>query len=740
MNSVLRQLNRWRLRERLIRLAWGLGRWFAIVGTVLLFACLADWIIDRYAGSQTWRDVRKSSWVFAPADLLSIGETPFWWFRVPLTAAQLALAAILAYVFLVRPWSRTPPIDDFAINAEKAFPEFDHRLVTAIQLNRPRADTRGMSRILIGEVTREAGEIASRHNVMSLVDYRRLGWAAAVAAPVLLIWGAFFAAKPALATILLKRQALLDVEIPRSIQLENLTPDVWPTGSEVTVRFRVTGQFEDGKVGVLRLVPENQPEEFHALKYEAPAGDGAAYFSVKLPPMSWDFKFQARLGSGRTRDPGEVRFENPPQLAEKDGLVARQILPTYLGTRPDGTHFVRIDSDAAWKRGDVIDALPKSQVLIEARFNKPVRRARLIPVERAVVGRIMGIRIEVADVRLFGIVIRPNPGERLLRVQRWRGSYESALNPLEPLPEEAGHDRRSASWGFNTTPRTIGYRIELVDDRGFRNPVTIRRNIRMWLDREPVVTFKPESTRNPDPEDFYGGGNHRDLEGELPLSASGVVQVIYHAHSEVGIRAANIRYRVIPRGVQMDLYPEEYRRIHHPRDDPNLIVYDRLPLTRFRGDPVKLNLGPFDADLGLFRYSFRDVPRLDRNRVNVQFYPFPSPDPSNVPAELAAGGRYNFEVSALVKKLPDGSTAKLDVGDTVELYLEVYDKLTVMDGKSLPDRPAGYTQQAKRKIVQSESDTEAAIIAGLEAQRRLRDKLQKIADDQAEVFNPKPKK
>ena len=82
------------MRERLIRLAWGLGRWFAIVAAVLAFACLADWLIDRYAGSQTWRNARKSSWLFAPADPLSIGETPFWWFRVPLTAAQLALATM----------------------------------------------------------------------------------------------------------------------------------------------------------------------------------------------------------------------------------------------------------------------------------------------------------------------------------------------------------------------------------------------------------------------------------------------------------------------------------------------------------------------------------------------------------------------------------------------------------------------------------------------------------------------
>jgi len=721
----------------MIRLAWGLGRWFAIVATLLAFACLADWLIDRYAGSQTWRDIRKSSWLFAPADPLSIGETPFWWFRVPLTALQVVLGVALAYRFLIRPWLATPPIDDLAVAAEKKFPVFDHRLVTAIQLNRPRADTRGMSKMLISEVTREAGEIASRHNLLKLVDYRRLGWAVAAAAPVALFWLAFFASNPALAGILVKRQALLDVEIPRSIHLENVTPEVWPTGSEVLVRFRVTGNDGNLQQGILRVVPEGEPEEFYDLKEEERSEGEPVFFSVKLPPMSRDFKFQARLGSGRTKEPGEVKFEYPPQLAEKDGLTAEQILPSYLGRDPRGNSFVRHDLEGAWKRGEVVEALPKSQIIIEAKFNKPVKVARLIPIERAVVGRLFGLKIEVADQRLFGVTLQRPAGSRIYRIRRWRGSYENALNPVQASQSDA--DRQSCSWLFPTTPRMIGYRIELEDDRGFTNPVPIRRNIRMWEDRPPVVTFRPESTRNPDPDDFYGKGNLRDYEGEVALSPNGVVTVTYTAESPLGIRAANLRYRVIPRGVQLDLYPEEYRRIQHPSDDPNLLVYDRLPLTRFTGDPVKLNLGPFDIGVGLFRFSLRGVPRPDWNKVNVQFYPLPSVDPATTPGELIAGGRYNFEVSGLVKKLPDGSTAKLEVGDTVELYVEVFDKLTVLDGKSLPDRPAGYTREAKRKIVMSESDVDAAILAALETQRKLRDKLQQIADDQADVFRPKKK-
>src|SRR5262245_60095066 len=151
MQSALRELSRWRFRERLVRLAWGGARWLAVVGTVLAFACLADWLVDRYSGSKGWREFFRQSWVFSNLDPMGIGETPVW-FRVLMSLAQLVLAGVLAYHLLIRPWRQTPPVDDLATQAEKAFPAFDHRLVTAIQLNRAAADTRGMSPVLIAEV------------------------------------------------------------------------------------------------------------------------------------------------------------------------------------------------------------------------------------------------------------------------------------------------------------------------------------------------------------------------------------------------------------------------------------------------------------------------------------------------------------------------------------------------------------------------------------------------------------
>jgi len=690
MNAVLRQLHQWRFREQLIRLAWGGARTLAVVLVVLGAACALDWLIDRYSGSRTWRDVLSSSWVLAGVNPLGIGETPYW-FRVLVTLAQLGLAGGLVYYLILRPWRQTPPIDDLATVAEQAFPEFDHRLVTAIQLNRPGADTRGMSPMLINEVTREAGQIAARHNLLQLIDYRRLRMAAAWLVPVVAAWLLFGLTNPSLAWVLVQRQALLDVEIPRRTHLHNLTPEVWPTGQPVLLQFRISGEYDPAESGVVRIVPDGQREYFKELTFERLIeGTDEAIYSVRLEPSSFDFSFQARLGDGRTREPGRVWFEAPPQLEEAEGLIAIQVLPTFLGTREDGLPYTR-RSDG-WQRGEVNEALPQSKVIVDARFNKPIRTARLIPIER-------------------------------------QGAIEERdLPPVVPF--EVAPDQRSASFGFDTTPRLIGYRLELEDHRGFRNPLPIRRAIRMYEDRPPTVVFRAESNRNPDPTAEDGQGNPRDYEWDAPLTLQGRIQVIYNAQSELGIREAYIRYRVIPKGIPADSYPEEYRRIQHPRDDRTDQVYFRLPLKPFPAQQAA-KMGRFVPDLGMFEKS--------GVYGQVEFWAIPSRDPSSEPGELEAAGSKNFEVSDLKKRLPDGSLAKLELGDTVELYVEVFDKLPGPDGKPDPNRPAGYTREAKRKIVVSDADARAAIRLRDEAKQKLRDQLDKIAQNLAEVFKPEKK-
>ena len=534
MTNLLGQLERWRLVERAVRLAWGAARWVAVVGAVLAAACLTDWLADRYLGSESWRKFRKETWVFAPAPSATaeerwltehlrlhyglhlppnpvLDESPKW-LRVGMTGGQLLLAAGLAYLLLLRPWLRTPPVDELASSAEKAIPEFGHRLVTAVQLNRDGARTQGMSKVLIEQVTAEAGEMADRHNLLKLVNYSRLILAVAVALPVLALWAGFAIARPQLAGVLLQRQALLGVEIPRTIHLKNVSQDVWPTGTEVEIRYAVTGEYDTDMVGRLRVEPDGQPEEYYDLKYERDAEGGGAYFTVKLPASTSDFNFSARLGHGRTRDQGRVRFEAPPTATE---IESWQLLPKFLGTRdgkPNGPPYERQNEGS--KRGEIVDALPMSEIRIGAVFSKPVKTAILIPIERG-----DGIR-------------------------------ERELPPVKPLLMD--NDRTAAEWKFPTTDKMIAYRMELVDDRGFKNPdsVPIRRNVRMLEDRPPAVTFMPESDRHPDPTDFGGKGDPRvyDWGDKMPLAEDGRIMVIYQAQSEQGISRANVAVPRVPQG------------------------------------------------------------------------------------------------------------------------------------------------------------------------------------------------
>ncbi len=76
--TIRQQLARLRGRERLLDLTWGCARWLALAVGLLVLAGLIDWAIDRE--QDTPEEVRQ---------VLSYG--------------QLAVAAVAAFVFLLRP-------------------------------------------------------------------------------------------------------------------------------------------------------------------------------------------------------------------------------------------------------------------------------------------------------------------------------------------------------------------------------------------------------------------------------------------------------------------------------------------------------------------------------------------------------------------------------------------------------------------------------------------------------------
>ena len=131
MTPILRQLKSWQARE------WVYSASVAIAAVVLVavggiaLACTTDNLLDL------------GSW----------DGTPFW-VRLLMTLVLVG-GTVGATYFAIRS-VKAPSLVALAGRAEAEFTEYDHRLVTALQLNRPDARTAGMSQQLITALTDEA--------------------------------------------------------------------------------------------------------------------------------------------------------------------------------------------------------------------------------------------------------------------------------------------------------------------------------------------------------------------------------------------------------------------------------------------------------------------------------------------------------------------------------------------------------------------------------------------------------
>ncbi len=465
MKTLIHNLRSWQRHEWLYRVMWGSARLALLVVIGLTLACFTDWLVDRSR------------------------DTPMW-LRVLLSFTQVVGYSLAAYFFLFR--LGVPSIDSLAFRAEKAIPEFDHRLVTALQLNRPEAQTSGMSPELIQAVTREAERLSTKHSFKALIDRSRLEWAVALLIPVLLFTAGFVALRPTLTMVLLSRQLLLPVSIPRSFAVTNVTPELWPSGDEVVLRFEVTGPIQDDTTGQVRVMPEDQPAETFPLTLTERISDEKAIFTAKLPPSSAPFAFRAHIVDGRMREPGKVRFEARPVVQEIEAWV---LMPTYVD--PEGKKRY----ETLQPQGEVI-AYADSAIRVELGASKPVRAATVV-----LYSRDQKSGTEVASGR---------------------------------LPMVLSADRIHAEVQFDLPARPSSYRLELVDDNGFTNLTPPRRGISVAADRPPTVRLLREIMKDPlekGPDDDF------DVTG-MPMTPFGRVQIGFKAHSPLGIAKVYIVYRV----------------------------------------------------------------------------------------------------------------------------------------------------------------------------------------------------
>ena len=295
-------------KKRKLRLVWGLARWAAVVVGLFLICCGIDWWIDL--------------WYDTPAVV-----------RWLLRLAQIGFAGYLFYRWVMVPQQTGLSANELVLWVEAQRPEYQHQLISAVQLNAEHADRKGMSESLINALTTEAEQKAQGVSFTPLLDRRRLKWSLWLLSPALLLAFLVLIISPARSMALAQRQFGSDSSISRSVQLKTQTTELWPRGEPVTLKFLAAGNWSNTQKGSVEIVPEGQSAESYPLQYQdAGPTEGQAWFTATIPASSTPFTYRAWLYDGRTHEDGHITFAPRPTLTAWEAWL---LLPQYVGLRPD---------------------------------------------------------------------------------------------------------------------------------------------------------------------------------------------------------------------------------------------------------------------------------------------------------------------------------------------------------------------------------------------------------------------
>jgi hypothetical protein len=622
---LLQKLAALRRREKLLRLAWGATRVAALALAVLMLACFIDWLVDLW------------------------DETPFE-LRVGLLVGQLALAALLAALLIALPLLRRLRDDALALYVEDRCPRLQHRLISALQLNRPGARTQGMSGDLLEAMTREAVAQVRPLSLAALADHRRLARGALVFAPVVLVALALALLFPDVVSALLRRQLLDDVEIPRRVQIENATAPIWPSGEEVVLRFHATGpDLDAGTTGTVRVRPDGQASFTVPLTFEAHE-NGHAVFAARLQPATVNFHFSARLGDGRTRKPNRIEYVSRPSVEQQDSSL---VLPEYLGLRSNGTPFEE------FQPGGDIKGMPDLSVHIMARTQKPIRRAILqtygspypdLSHGSGFTKTHEGQAAVASTLSALALCATPNAGPLAAVTSAVAGQANVPLRQL--TLRRFAPDAQEARWHLDLRPTETSYSIVVFDEYLFASKTKTLRALKIEPEPPPVVTLHPHWQAG-DSKSAYV-----DFES-LPLpiikGEASPVLIAYDAFGPYGIGKVQLKIGVF-RG--RDNSGERLRR--GILELWGTLELEEVVLPPRRPREFELDAGAFKDSAAKEQISFFAVP-VRRAFRDLHW-----------PRQLA-GGRFVYKVAGFVD-VRTGLPFEFAPEDRIVLYLEVFNR------------------------------------------------------------------
>ena len=460
--TIRRLLGRLRRRERLLAVSWTSARALCILFVLLVGACALDWFIDR----------RR--------------ETPYP-LRVGILAVQVVAWTCLAFVLLRLIFRRTGD-EALALLAEEKVPDLNHRLISAVQFDRPDAKIEGMSPALIRAVAQQADERAATISASEVLSSARLKYAFFLAAPVILIAATIYLVASTTSNALLARMFLANEDIPRSLLLDPLDHH-WASGEEGTLEVRVRGSVSADDVGETLLEFGDGRSLRLLLVYDG-ADEQGTVFVTKVPAGDEPFRYRAWLKDSRTTMPGVVTYSPRPIV---ESILAWVDLPTdRLGTQADGTPFAELQ-----RGGDVAYRIPGSRARLDIVAQVPIIEAR---------------------VRIEG----KKPREEVVKMAEGKAEF-SVTFPLRP--------------------EDTGYAIMVKSDHEFDSREPARRSIRRLPLEPPVVALLPETFWK---EGDTGTPEDREVEG-IPILLGERCRLEYKGADRYGISHARLRFRVVPK-------------------------------------------------------------------------------------------------------------------------------------------------------------------------------------------------
>lgn len=476
LEPIRTQIKKIWLLNKSIDIIYGISKALLFVLPLLAIACLADWV---------W-DIEE--------------ETPLP-IRLIMTASWLSLLIVSLASYVVLPGIKSFNENDTALKIEQTFPEFDHRLITVLQLSRPEARFDRKSETLLAELTSEVVVCYPNFNFNKALELKKLKDSSYQFAPVFLfvMLSLFFAHNTAKA--LIERQLLFNTPIPRNTIFINLPEKiVLAEGEEASIVFdlRLTEGYTPS-MGKMRW--KNQEGKTLLLPIEP---DENGQWKATLASSIEDGVVTVRIGDGRT-GPLPVIRKNRPTL---EMVSAKVLMPEWYGKRPDGSPYETI-----FPKGDV-DGIEGSTVEVEFKSSQPLKESTLV--------------IKHADTN---------------------------LTP-ETMPVILGENKQSLTVRFNLKLGYVRYQVNISNRDGLESNPNWQRKLTVLQTKEPLVSLLPEQI--PGLVRIFGKDEDTEIDG-LPVLIGKQFRVAYKAESNSGLLIAKFRYRINEKGDWSTLPLQEFK-------------------------------------------------------------------------------------------------------------------------------------------------------------------------------------